>query len=54
MQILQQGVTIQDGKYKIKKVLGQGCLGITYLADTTLLEGKVAIKEFLIINQKGN
>ena len=43
---LQQGAILQGGKYIIKRVLGQGGFGITYLAENTMLEGKVAIKEF--------
>lgn len=31
MQHLQPNSTLQSGKYKIEKVLGQGGLGITYL-----------------------
>lgn len=42
---LQQGTILQGGKYIIKKVLGQGGFGITFLAENTMLEGKVAIKE---------
>lgn len=37
---------MQDGKYEIVKVLGQGGFGITYLAVHTFLDKKVAIKEF--------
>lgn len=33
--------------YKIKKILGQGGFGITYLAEDTNLSQSVAIKEFL-------
>jgi serine/threonine protein kinase len=33
--------------YRIERVLGQGGFGITYLADDTNLEQRVAIKEFL-------
>lgn len=44
--ILQQDTTLQGVKYIIKQVLGQGGFGITYLAENTMLEGKVAIKEF--------
>lgn len=40
------GTLLQGGKYKIKKMLGQGGFGITYLAENTMLDGKVAIKEF--------
>ena len=43
---LKQGTLLQGGKYKIERMLGQGGFGITYLAENTMLEGKVAIKEF--------
>lgn len=43
---LNQGSTLQSGKYQIIKVLGQGGFGITYLARHTLLDDYVAIKEF--------
>lgn len=45
-QNLQPGTTLQNGKYRIVRVLGQGGFGITYLAENTMLEGNVAIKEF--------
>ena len=46
MQALRVNSTLQGGKYRIIKKLGQGGFGITYLAENTLLESKVAIKEF--------
>ena len=46
MQALQGDSTLQGGKYRIIEKLGQGGFGITYLAENTMLEGKVAIKEF--------
>lgn len=48
MQQLNQGATLQNGKYKIEKVLGQGGFGITYLATQTVLGNKVAIKELFM------
>ena len=46
MQQLPKNTLLQEGKYKIEKVLGQGGFGITYLANQELLERKVCIKEF--------
>ena len=46
MDALRADSTLQSGKYRIIKKLGQGGFGITYLAENTLLDGKVAIKEF--------
>lgn len=46
MDALRADSTLQGGKYRIIKKLGQGGFGITYLAENTMLEGKVAIKEF--------
>lgn len=46
MEILQEGVTLQDGKYTIKSVLGKGGFGVTYLAMQEILDRPVAIKEF--------
>lgn len=45
---LAKGTLLQDGKYRIEKVLGQGGFGITYLAEQVRLGRKVAIKEFFI------
>jgi serine/threonine protein kinase len=48
MQHLQPNTTLQGGKYRIERVLGQGGFGITYLAMQTSLQRKVAIKEFFM------
>ena len=48
MQHLQPNTTLQGGKYRIERVLGQGGFGITYLAEQVLLGRKVAIKEFFM------
>ena len=48
MQHLQPNTTLQGGKYRIERVLGQGGFGITYLAVQTSLERNVAIKEFFM------
>ena len=45
---LKPGTTLQGGKYKIEKKLGQGGFGITYLAAQEGLNRKVAIKEFFM------
>ena len=58
IQSLQYGTLLQNGRYKIEKVLGSGTFGITYLATTKVKIGgqlgnmeatiKVAIKEFFM------
>lgn len=45
---LSNGTLLQGGKYKIERKLGQGGFGITYLAEQTMLERKVCIKEFFM------
>ncbi|MDE7455802.1 MAG: serine/threonine protein kinase [Prevotella sp.] len=50
MQHLQPNTTLQGGKYRIVRVLGQGGFGITYLAEHPMLERKVCIKEFFFKN----
>ncbi len=48
MQHLQPNTTLQGGKYRIERVLGQGGFGITYLATQVSLNRKVAIKELFL------
>ena len=48
MQQLKNGTTLQGGKYKIISMLGRGGFGITYLAENTMLDRKVAVKEFFM------
>ena len=48
MKYLQPNTTLQGGKYRIERVLGQGGFGITYLADQSTLNRYVAIKELFI------
>lgn len=43
---LKLGSELQNGKYRIIRVLGQGGFGITYLAENTFFDKLVAIKEF--------
>ena len=48
MQHLQPNTTLQGGKYRIERVLGQGGFGNTYLAVNTVFDDHVAIKEFFM------
>ena len=48
MQHLQSGTTLQGGKYRIERVLGQGGFGNTYVGYNTEFEETVAIKEFFM------
>ena len=48
MQHLQPNTSLQGGKYRIERVLGQGGFGITYLARNTVFDVNVAIKEFFL------
>ena len=50
MSTLQSGSTLQNGKYEIQRVLGQGGFGVTYLALQQGLNRIVAIKEFFMEN----
>ena len=40
--------TLQNNRYEIQAILGQGGYGITYLATQTMLSRQVAIKEFFM------
>ncbi len=51
MNYLQPSTTLQGGKYRIERVLGQGGFGITYLAEQVSAHKCVAIKELFIANQ---
>ena len=51
MQHLQPNTTLQGGKYRIERVLGQGGFGITYLAEQVSANKRVAIKELFIASQ---
>ena len=48
MQHLQPNTTLQGGKYRIERMLGQGGFGIPYLARNTVFDIDVAIKEFFM------
>lgn len=58
MQTLQPGTTLQEGKYRIERVLGTGSFGVTYLATARMTVSgslgemetavKVALKEFFM------
>lgn len=45
MNALKTNAVLQNGKYRIEGVLGQGGFGITYLATQVALNRKVTIKE---------
>lgn len=48
MQELKNGSSLQGGKYRIVRMLGQGGFGITYEGVQSALGRKVAIKEFFM------
>lgn len=45
---LKPNTTLQNGKYKIVRTLGQGGFGITYEAEQVMLRRRVALKEFFM------
>ena len=47
MQLIE-GTLLQEGKYRIEGILGQGGFGITYLGWQTRLNRRIAIKEFFM------
>ena len=48
MKHLQPNTTLQGGKYRIERLLGQGGFGNTYMAINTVFNERVAIKEFFM------
>ncbi len=56
MQHLQPDTTLQAGKYRIERVLGQGGFGITYLANQVSSNCQVAIKELFLngVNERSS
>lgn len=48
MQQLQPNTTLQDGKYRIERMLGQGGFGNTYEGTNTIFDARIAIKEFFM------
>ena len=45
---LQQGILLQGGKYRIERFIASGGFGCTYEAYHTLLDERVALKEFFV------
>ena len=48
MQQLKPNTTLQGGKYRIERILGQGGFGNTYVGVNTVFNEPVAIKEFFM------
>ena len=49
MQHLQPNTTLQGGKYRIERLLGQGGFGNTYAGVNTVFDERTAIKEFFML-----
>ncbi|MGN0213331.1 MAG: serine/threonine protein kinase [Muribaculaceae bacterium] len=45
---LKNGTILQGGKYRIRRLIGAGGFGCTYEAWHTLLDSRVALKEFFV------
>ena len=45
---LQQGTLLQGGKYKIERFIASGGFGCTYEAYHSILDERVALKEFFV------
>lgn len=45
---LKEGITLQNGKYRIIRFISSGGFGCTYKAEHVMLEKRVAIKEFFV------
>ena len=48
MMNLQPNTTLQGGKYRIERLLGQGGFGNTYVGYNTIFDERIAIKEFFM------
>ena len=53
MQQLRPNTTLQGGKYRIERLLGQGGFGNTYVGYNTTFDERVAIKEFFMQGVNG-
>jgi len=53
MQHLRANTTLQGGKYRIERLLGQGGFGNTYVGYNTTFDERVAIKEFFMQGVNG-
>lgn len=45
---LKDGITLQNGKYRIIRFISSGGFGCTYEAEHVMLEKRVAVKEFFV------